>query len=156
MSSTSVRRSQVRLERNQYTLQLLDPAATNGLCVIEASAVPGSPIRWNPECSTDPQFNLSSIIGNDNASFKWGRSGFEKAGRDFKLIEDPSTRTCILTGQLINLKGEYKDASINLDERLKVEEYVDLGTNETYHRLTGKDYPVPEVRNNYSICNTPA
>ncbi|CAE6355426.1 unnamed protein product [Rhizoctonia solani] len=147
MSSTSVHRSQVRPERNRYTLQLLDLTTTNGLCVIEARAVPGSPIRWNPDSPADPQFNLSSIIGNDDASFKWGRSGFEKAGRDFKLIEDPATRAYILTGQLINLKGEYKDASIKLDERLKVEEYVDLGTNETYHRLTGKDHPVPENTN---------
>ncbi|CAE6519214.1 unnamed protein product [Rhizoctonia solani] len=142
MSSTNVRRSKVRSE--ECTFHLLGLATTDGRCVVEAKAHSKSAIRWNPEIPADPQLNLSAIIGNDDGSFRWGRSGFEKTGRDFKLIEDPATGACILAGQLTNLTGEYKDASINLDERLKVEEYVDIGTNETYHRLVCKDYPVPE------------
>ncbi|KDN34067.1 hypothetical protein RSAG8_12855, partial [Rhizoctonia solani AG-8 WAC10335] len=142
MLSTNVRRSRLRLE--ECTFHLLDLTATDGYCVIQAKPEPKSSIRWNPDNPTDPQFNLSAIIGNDNASFKWGRSGFEKTGRGFKIIEEPTTGACTLTGQLLNLTGEYKDASINLDERLKVEEYVDVGSNETYHRLVCKEHPVPE------------
>ncbi|KAJ1305588.1 hypothetical protein OPQ81_000585 [Rhizoctonia solani] len=144
MSSTHLRRNQVKLERKRCTFRILDPATTSGLCVIEATAEPDSGIRWNPDCPADPQFNLSSVIGNDNASFKWGRYGFEKAGRDFKLVEDPGTSAYLLSGQLLNLTGEYKEASINLDERLKVEQYVDMGSGETYHRLVCREHPVPE------------
>ncbi|CUA73009.1 putative protein YEL023C [Saccharomyces cerevisiae S288c] [Rhizoctonia solani] len=142
MSSTNIRRSKLRLD--ECTFRLLDLATTNGHCVVQATADPKSSIRWNPDNPTDPQFNLSAIIGNDNASFRWGRSGFEKMGRDFKVGEEQGTGACILTGQLLNLAGEYKDASINLDERLKIEEYVDVGSNETYHRVVCKEHPVPE------------
>ncbi|KAG8684382.1 hypothetical protein FRC11_012185 [Ceratobasidium sp. 423] len=144
MSSTSVRPSQVKLDRSQCTFYLLDLKTTNGLCVIEAKAEAGSGIEWNPDVPADPQLNLSAIIGNDNGAFKWGRYGFEKTGRDFKLIQAPETGALMLTGQLTNLTGEYKDASINLDERLKVEQYADVATGLTYHRLVCKEHPVPE------------
>ncbi|KDN34066.1 hypothetical protein RSAG8_12854, partial [Rhizoctonia solani AG-8 WAC10335] len=112
-------------QRSRYAFQLLDRAVTGGLCVVKANATPDSPIRWNPDSPADPQFNLSAMLGNDNASFRWGLSGFEKTAQDFKLVEEPGTRTCILSAKLLNLRGEYKDASINIDEKLKVEEYVD-------------------------------
>ncbi|CAE6355451.1 unnamed protein product [Rhizoctonia solani] len=145
MSSSDVPPGQVRPERSQYTFRLLDRAVTDGHCVIEAKAELDSSIRWNPDCPSDPRFNLSAMIGNDNASFKWGRSAFERTGCDFKLMDEPGTCACILTGKLVNLNGEYKDAFINLDERLKVEEYIDVGKNQTYHRLTWKEHPAPET-----------
>ncbi|CAE6377862.1 unnamed protein product [Rhizoctonia solani] len=163
MSNIGVPSGQARPERSLYTFRLLDPAITNGHCVIEAKAELDSSIRWNPDCPSDPQFNLSAMIGNDNASFKWGRSAFERTGCDFKLIDEPGTCACILAGKLVDLNGEYRDAFINLDERLKVEEYIDAGTNETYHRLTGKEYPTPErtlilcfdgTSNHFSNMNT--
>ncbi|CAE6415671.1 unnamed protein product [Rhizoctonia solani] len=142
MSSTSVRRA--KPERKQCTFHLLDLQKTNGLCVIEARAEPDTSIEWNPDVPTDPQLNLSAVIGNDNGTFKWGRYGFEKTGRDFKLMEDPETGALMLAGQLTNLTGEYKDATINLDERLKVEQYADISTGLSYHRLVCKEHPVPE------------
>ncbi|KAF8671510.1 hypothetical protein RHS04_08292 [Rhizoctonia solani] len=145
MSVASTPPNQFRSERSRYTFRLLDPATTNGHCVIQAKPEPDSSIRWNPDCPSDSQFNLSAMIGNDNACFKWGRYAFERSGCDFKLVDEPGTCACLLTGKLVDLNGEYKDAFINIDERLKVEEYIDVGTNEIYHRLTGKDNPAPEV-----------
>ncbi|ELU37461.1 CVNH domain-containing protein [Rhizoctonia solani AG-1 IA] len=145
MSVASTPPNQFRSERSRYTFRLLDPATTNGHCVIQAKPEPDSSIRWNPDCPSDSQFNLSAMIGNDNACFKWGRYAFERSGCNFKLVDEPGTCACLLTGKLVDLNGEYKDAFINIDERLKVEEYIDVGTNEIYHRLTGKDNPAPEV-----------
>ncbi|CAE6500180.1 unnamed protein product [Rhizoctonia solani] len=142
MSTTSDRQSKHKLEG--CTFHLLDLKRTDGHCVIQAEAEAKSSIRWNPDSPTDPHFNLSAVIGNDNASFRWGRSGFEKTGRGFKIIKDPTTGACTLTGQLLNLTGEYKDASINLEKRLKMEEYVDIGTNETYYRVVCRERLIPE------------
>ncbi|CAE6421371.1 unnamed protein product [Rhizoctonia solani] len=131
-------------QRTRYDFELLDPELTNGSCVIQAVRTADSPIRWNPDSPADCQFNLSGMLGNDNATFKWGLYGFEKTAQEIRLARDPGTGGCVLTAKLLNLKGEYKDAAINLDENLKVEEYVDAGTNETYHRLTESHHLAPE------------
>ncbi|KAB5588332.1 hypothetical protein CTheo_8227 [Ceratobasidium theobromae] len=123
---------------------------TSGRCVVEVKSEPNSSLRWNPTLPSDPQFNLSAMLGNNDGLFIWGRSGFEQTGRNFKLEEEENTRACLLTGELIDLHGVYKPASINLDEHLKVESYVDHGTNETYHRLTERHQTSPEASDYFS------
>jgi hypothetical protein len=138
-------RSQIRPERALYTLSLIDREKAGGHIVVEAKPTPDSPLRWNPASPADPQFNLSAMIGNDNGKFLWGRAAFEQTGRNFRLEEDPHTRAYTLVGELIDLNGVYIPASINLDDKLQVIDYVDQCTNETYHRFTERHQTAPEA-----------
>ncbi|KAG9118864.1 hypothetical protein FRC07_006412 [Ceratobasidium sp. 392] len=146
MSSKS-HKSPILPERTYYTLELANDANNGGPVVLKAVHTATSTYRWNPDAPADPQFNLSAMIGNDNGSFKWGRAAFEQAGRNFSLIQDQTTQAFMLRGELLDLLGKYREATINLDEKLKVEEYVDQGSYETFHRLVERHMTPPENTN---------
>ncbi|KAG9096913.1 hypothetical protein FS749_007496 [Ceratobasidium sp. UAMH 11750] len=143
MSSKS-HKSLILPERSNYTLELVGDPNAGGPVVVKAVLAAGSTYRWNPDAPADPQFNLSGMIGNDNGAFKWGRAGFEQSGRNFSLIKDDTTQAFILRGELLDLLGKYKETTINLDEKLKIEEYVDQGSYETFHRLVERHLTPPE------------
>ncbi|KAF8600978.1 hypothetical protein BDV93DRAFT_558859 [Ceratobasidium sp. AG-I] len=136
-------------ERESYTLELitLDRKPGPPTYILKAILAPKCKYRWNPNSSSDPEFNLSAKLGNDNGSFIWGRSAFEHTGRNFSLHCESGIMACVLTGELMDIHGVYKEASINLDEKLKVEEYVDETTYETFHRLAERRPTPPENTN---------
>lgn len=146
MSSVGRKSSPVP-ERSSYTLELVTSPRNSGppAYIVQTKLVPHCGYRWNPDAPTDPQFNLSTRLGNDNGAFKWGRSAFEQTGRNFAIQYERGSMACIFTGELLDLQGQYKETSINLDEKLKIEEYVDQGSYETFHRLTEKHRTPPEV-----------
>ncbi|QRV78690.1 choline transport protein [Ceratobasidium sp. AG-Ba] len=131
-------------ERTNYTLEFDGDPNSGGPIVVKAVLTSTSNYRWNPDMPNDPKFNLSGMLGNDNGVFKWGRAGFEQSGRNFSLVKDQSTQAFVLHGELLDLVGKYKEAEINLDEKLKVEEYVDQGSYETFHRLIERHVTPPE------------
>ncbi|CAE7182855.1 unnamed protein product [Rhizoctonia solani] len=75
------------------------------------------------------------MIGNDNGQFKWGQSAFGMSSRNITVTQDGATQANYLNGELLDLFGNWQKSRINLDEKLTINEYVDQGTGETYHRL---------------------
>lgn len=132
-------------ERESYTLELIPPSDESKFYILNTVPVPNCNYKWNLKSPMDRQFNLSLKLGNDNGHFKWGRSAFEHTGRNFSMQCQPGTMACVFTGELMDIHGNYQEASINLDEKLKIEEYVDQTTYETFHRLTVKGPTPPEV-----------
>lgn len=129
-------------ERADYDLELVAPSAPGEPYLVQAKLTASSAYRLS---GSDAQFNISSVLGNDNGSFVWGRTGFEKGGRDFKLIKQGFTDAFLLTGTLKDLDGNDKDASINLDDKLEVVEYVNQTTWETSHKLAVRKPSPPQV-----------
>ena len=134
-------------ERESYTLELISPSPESGsrAYILKPVLVPNCKYKWNPNSPSDPEFNLSAKLGNNNGSFIWGRSAFQHTGRNFSLHCEYGSMACVFSGELMDIHGVYQEASINLDEKLKVEEYVDETTYETFHRLTERRPTPPEV-----------
>lgn len=128
--------------RKQYILQLSE---TSGNYVVQAELQNPSGYNRNPTSINDLQFNLSTMLGNDDGKFVWGRAGFEKTGEDFRLENNSKGVLCILKGRLVDLRGAYHDREFDLDEKLQMIEYVDQATKETYHKLAEKHPTLPGV-----------
>ncbi|KAG8731123.1 hypothetical protein FRC12_019880 [Ceratobasidium sp. 428] len=103
------------------------------------------------------------MLGNDNGSFWWGRSGFQESGRDFKLELGGTSHSYILSGELRNLRGEYVSASINIDDKLELVDYTHESSWETFYRLQERDTGVKQrtivlcfdgTSNHFSAQNT--
>ncbi|KAG8792533.1 hypothetical protein FRC12_005849 [Ceratobasidium sp. 428] len=96
--------------------------------------------KWRSDSPLDARFDLTSMIGNVNGRFKWGQSAFEVSSRDLEIKQEQvskadNTYANFLHGELRNLRGYWTKDRINLDEKLGINEYVDQGSGETYHRL---------------------
>ncbi|KAG9125324.1 hypothetical protein FRC07_008085 [Ceratobasidium sp. 392] len=142
---SGLHKDQVLPERKIYTLELIGDPNSGGPIIVQARYIPEYESKVNEAAPNDLQFNLSSMIGNDNGSFVWGRVGFEKSGHKFRLEQDQKTEAFILRGKLLNMEGNFCSHEINLDERLALKEYVDQGSNETYSRLTERTVTPPEL-----------
>ncbi|KAF8600985.1 hypothetical protein BDV93DRAFT_608367 [Ceratobasidium sp. AG-I] len=128
-------------ERAHYNLELITPQTPNVPYMVQAKLTATSTYQFGVD--SDAKFNLSSMLGNDNGSFVWGRAAFEKSGNSFELNSELATGAFILTGKLIDLAGVEKEARINLDERLKIVEYVDKSSWDTFHKLAERNATAP-------------
>ncbi|KAG8738372.1 hypothetical protein FRC10_006948 [Ceratobasidium sp. 414] len=124
----------VRIERDDYDLELVIPSSPSEPYKIRAKLTPRSTYRFGSE--SDSIFNLSSMLGNEDGLFWWGRSGFQASGRNFKLdCTATTTGSYILSGELRNLRGEYVPASINIDDKLELVDHTHDESWETFYRL---------------------
>ncbi|KAF8600606.1 hypothetical protein BDV93DRAFT_608607 [Ceratobasidium sp. AG-I] len=89
----------------------------------------------NPE---DAKFNLSSVLGNENGAFIWGRAGFEQTARGFNIVVDDSTHEQLLVAQLQNFAGEYQEAKLSLHKHLDIVEYLNKKSREVMRKLGEK------------------
>ncbi|KAG9094547.1 hypothetical protein FRC06_010707 [Ceratobasidium sp. 370] len=125
--------SWIRIERDDYDLELVTPHSPGEPYNIRAKLTNKSTYRFGSE--SDSRFNLSSMLGNENGSFWWGRSGFQASGRNFELKIDGPTGSYVLSGELLNLRGEYVPATINIDDKLELMDYIHHESWETFYRL---------------------
>ncbi|QRW07899.1 choline transport protein [Ceratobasidium sp. AG-Ba] len=137
-------KSLTRQERSFYNLELLERSRADEPVIVRAVAVSKGLFKENPKAPADLQFDLSSVVGNDNGSFKWGRAAFQLTGSDFSLVQDKVSGTFLLSGKLWDMQQNEKPAKIDLDKKLKVDEYIDPISYETYHRLVEREATPPE------------
>ncbi|KAG9121563.1 hypothetical protein FRC07_002425 [Ceratobasidium sp. 392] len=128
-----------RAERYDYNLELVKPSSQGEPYRVKATLTQNSLYRFGSE--DDSLFNISSMLGNNNGAFWWGRPGFEAGAPadKFKLEEGGTNRSYFLSGELPNHRGELIEASINLDDRLKLDEYIHEKSGETFYRLQEQD-----------------
>ncbi|KAG9105110.1 hypothetical protein FRC07_009610, partial [Ceratobasidium sp. 392] len=129
-----------RAERDDYDLELVEPSSPGEPYRVKATLTPKSLYRFGSE--NDSLFNISSMLGNDNGAFWWGRPGFEAGAPadKFKLELDSCNRSYVLSGELPNHRGELVQASINIDDRLELDEYIHEQSGETFYRLQEQNH----------------
>ncbi|KAF8673116.1 hypothetical protein RHS04_07674 [Rhizoctonia solani] len=76
----------------------------------------------------DTFFNLSTAVGSDNGSLRWGGSAFEKTARDIKIFRDEGIQAWILQAKVMNPAGNINTSRLNLDDYLDVIQCSDPGT----------------------------
>ncbi|KAF8669677.1 hypothetical protein RHS04_08833 [Rhizoctonia solani] len=82
----------------------------------------------------DMYFNLSTVVGADNGSLRWGGSGFEKTARDIRISRDRTTQNWVLEASVEDALGQTKHPKLILDDYLDVVEYYNPTTQS--RRLT--------------------
>ncbi|GAB1526501.1 hypothetical protein RhiTH_009668 [Rhizoctonia solani] len=82
----------------------------------------------------DMYFNLSTVVGADNGSLRWGGSGFEKTARDIRISRDRTTQNWVLEASVEDALGQTKHPKLILDDYLDVLEYYNPTTQS--RRLT--------------------
>ncbi|CAI4213420.1 unnamed protein product [Parascedosporium putredinis] len=66
----------------------------------------------------DAEFDLDSILGNDNGAFQWGGGGFSGSSEDISFELEGDDQVPILRAALFNVDGEAIPADLNLAERI--------------------------------------
>jgi len=66
----------------------------------------------------DVKIDLNEHIGNQNGRFCWDSEGFAASAQEIHLSIEGEGPVCVLRAKLRNDSGDYKDADLNLSERL--------------------------------------
>ncbi|KAM7200701.1 Cyanovirin-N [Naviculisporaceae sp. PSN 640] len=66
----------------------------------------------------DAEFDLNSVIGNNNGNFEWGGADFSHSAEDISFSIEGDENVPILRARLTDVEGNSEWRDINLSERI--------------------------------------